>query len=278
MAESIPTSVRQSELHGRLVLDIETTEELGHLSQFLVDVKNHQIEGFLCRRGMLGLDTVPVMWVQVESVGRDSILVRRSDSAITERLDAALALERQSIWADSGDHVGQLADYCMDLKTGAVIQYLFSAPGWQGLTEGLHTFQPKSVVSTGRKRMMVRQSALKDAPQFVPGVQERVTETLQKDADQTWQDVQGAIDSTREAAEQMQQQTSKLRDQARSQVGQLFGQVKQRSKRLRSQVNERFADAAENLQTPNRDRQKQVPGDTIDVDSEEVWADDDFQQ
>jgi len=273
MTEAEQTSIRQSQLHHRLVIDLETTEELGQLSHFLVDVKHHQVEGFVCKKGLLGFETVPVMWVQLESVGQDSILVRRGGAPISERLDAAIALDKQAVWSDAGDQVGQLVDYCLDLATGAITQYLFTAPGWQGLTEGIYTFAPAAVVSTGKKRIMVRHAALQQAEQFVPGVQGRVKEAWQQDVFRTRQDMQGAIDSTREVAEQVQTQAQKLTEQARSQFGQVFGQVKKRSKHLRSQVNDRFADAASNLDNVRKADHRQVPGNTIDVDSEEIWPD-----
>lgn len=275
MADAEQLPVRQSQLHHRLVIDLETTEELGNLSQFLVDVKNHQVEGFVCKKGLLGLETVPVMWVQVESVGQDSILVRRSGDAISQRLDAAIALDKQAVWSDAGDQVGQLVDYCLDWSTGAITHYLFTAPGWQGLTDGIYTFAPAAVVSTGKKRIMVRHAALEQAEQFVPGVPEQVKDAWQQDVTRTRQDWQGAVDSTREVAEQMQTQAQKLTEQARGQFGQVFGQVKKRSKHWRSQVNDRFADAASSLDNVRKTDSKRVPGNTIDVDSEEIWPDED---
>ncbi|RZM75015.1 PRC-barrel domain-containing protein [Leptolyngbya iicbica] len=271
MADGEPTQVRQSQLHQQLVIDLETTEELGKLSQFLVDVQHHQVEGFVCKKGLLSFDPVPIMWVQVDSVGQDCILVRRSGATISERLDAAIALDHQAIWSDAGSEVGQLVDYCIDLATGEITQYLFTAPGWQGLTDGVYTFAPTAVVSVGKKRMMVQQAALQQAEQFVPGVQDRVQQAWQQDLNRTRQDMQGAIDSTREVAEQVQNQAQKLTEQARSQFGQVFGQVKKRSKGWRSQVNDRFADAASNFDQGRRPSPPQVPGDTIDVDSEEIW-------
>lgn len=273
MTEDGQTPMRQSQLLQQLVLDLVTTEELGKLSHFLVDVKQHQVEGFVCKKGLLSFEPIPVMWVQVESVGQDSILVRYADSAISQRLDAAIALEQQTIWSDSGNEVGKLVDYCIDLSTGAITQYLFTAPGWQGFTDGLYTFAPTAVVSAGKKRIMVRQAALAQAEQFIPGVQERVQQVWQQDVARTRQDMQGAIDSTREVAEQVQTQAQKLTEQARSQFGQVFGKVKKRSKNLRSQVNDRFADAASGFDNVRRPNSKQVPGNTIDVDSEEIWPD-----
>ncbi|HEY9887154.1 MAG TPA: hypothetical protein V6D02_02070 [Candidatus Obscuribacterales bacterium] len=275
MAEADDMTMRQSQLLNRLVIDIETTEELGRLAQFLVDVDNHQLEGFICKRGLLGLETIPVMWVQVESVGRDSILVRQGGASLSERLDRALVLDRQVVLADSGDNVGQLADFCVDVTTGAVTQYLFTAPGWQGLTDGLYTFPPGAVVSAGKKRIMVRRAALDAAPQFVPGVPDRVTELWQKDVSQTRQDVQSAIAGTREVADQVQEQAKKLTGQAKSQFDQVLGQVKKQSRQLRSQVNDRFADAASTLNKPGGKDANAIPGNTLDVDSEEIWPDED---
>lgn len=263
--------IRQSELHGRLVIDLETTEELGRLAYLLVDTTLHQLEGFFCRSGLLGRSSVPVPWVEIESVGQDSILVRRGGGAITERFSQALELKQQAIWADTGNHVGQLVDYCIDLETGAVTQYLFTAPGWQGFTEGLYVFLPAAVVSTGQKRMMVRHSALEEASQFVPGVQERLTGVLQQDFQQTQADLRQVAQGTQAAAEKVQEQTQKLGEQARSQVGQLFGQLKQRGKQLRTQVNESFADAAANVQAGRNQPPEEIAGTTIDVDSEAVW-------
>jgi len=269
MADSTP--IRQSELHSRLVIDLETTEEIGKLDHFVVDIKTHQVEGFICRQGFLGQERTPVTWVQVETVGRDSILVRQSGSSIPERFDDAIPVTNQAVWTDAGEKIGHLADYCIDLQTGAVTQYLFMAPGWQGFTDGLYTFSPAAVVSAGQKRMMVRQTALENAQQYVPGVQDRIADTVQEDYDQTRKDVQGAIDNTRAVAEQVQQQTQQLTEKARSQFGQVFGKVKQQSKHWRSQINERVADVAANLQPADRnqsDPDRDRPA--IDVDSEEL--------
>ncbi|MEM9007828.1 MAG: hypothetical protein AAGE59_30490 [Cyanobacteria bacterium P01_F01_bin.86] len=275
MAETDATSIRQSELHDRLVIDIETTEELGNLAHFLVDVRHHQVEGFVCRSGFLGRDKTPVMWVQVESVGQDSILVRRSGSTITARFDAALVIDGQAVWTNTGNNVGHLADYCLNLQTGAITRYIFTAPGWQGLKEGLYSFDPAAVVSAGRKRMMVQQTALENAPQFLPGVQDRVAGVLQQDVERTREDLQGAVDGTRAVAEEVQQRAQTLTEQARSQVGQLFGEAKKRGRRLRHQLNDSVADVTANLQDKAKGKAEQIPGTTIDVESEAVWPEED---
>lgn len=274
MAANDATPCRQSELHDRLVIDIETTEELGKLAYFLVDIKNHQIEGFVCRRGFLGQEHIPVMWVQVESIGKDSILVRRSGSVITERFDGALAIDKQAVWTDAGDNIGHLVDYCMNLETGAVTQYLFTAPGWQGLTDGVYAFSPEAVISAGKKRIMARQAYLEAAQQFVAGVQERLTRAFHQDFEQTREDLQGVMNTTQNMTGQVQQHTKKLSEQARSQFKGVLGQVKQRSKKLRSQVNERIADVAADLQNQRGEKTGEISSTTVDVDSQAVWPED----
>ncbi|MEM0979047.1 MAG: hypothetical protein AAGH78_02120 [Cyanobacteria bacterium P01_H01_bin.58] len=267
-------SISQQELYHRLVIDIETAEELGRFSHFKIDVKNHQVEGFVCRSGVLGQDRQPVLWVQIDSIGKDSILVRFSDGLITERFDEALTLDKQEIWSDAGEKVGLLVDYSLDLETGAITQYLFTAPSWQGLTEGIYAFAPAAVVSAGKKRMMVRQAALEAAKQVTPGIPDRLTETWQQDVNQTQQDLQKVVGNTQAVASQVQEQTQKIAEQAKSRFGGVLGEMKRRSRQLRSQVNDRVADVTANLQDKAQPGSKNIPGTTIDVDSEPVWGED----
>jgi uncharacterized protein YrrD len=161
------------DLCDRLVIDMATTEEIGRVSHFVVDVKSHQVEGLVCKAGVIGRERVPVPWVQIEAIGTDSIVVKRSNAAISQRFDEALPMEGQEIWTDVGNRIGRLVDFCFDRQTGAIVQYLFMAPGWQGLTDGVYLFKPDSVVSAGRKRMMVHHAALADAPQYSAGLPDR---------------------------------------------------------------------------------------------------------
>ena len=265
--------MRQSEICDRLVIDVETTETLGQVSQLLVDLKNHQIEGLICKSGFLGTEKNPVPWVQLESIGSDSIIVRRGREGISPRFEEALPLGGQELWTDGGDRVGQLVDYCFEPTTGAITEYLFTAPGWKGLTAGGYSFRPDAVVSAGRKRLMVRQAALTNAPQYEPGLPDRAAEVLQKDVDQTRQDVQAVVNKTQAAAEQAQAQAQKIADKARNQWGQVLGQVKRQTKQIRTQINDRAADLAARVQAEEADGTR-IPGATIDVDSVEVWPED----
>ncbi|WP_008317443.1 PRC-barrel domain-containing protein [Leptolyngbya sp. PCC 6406] len=275
MPDSADISLCHRDLSDRLVIDMATTEAVGRVAHMVVDVKAHQVEGLVCNAGFLS-PSQPIPWVQIESIGLDSIVVRLGNQAISEKFDAALPLEGQEIWTDVGNRVGRLVDYCFDGQTGAITQYLFTAPGWQGLTDGVYLFTPDAVVSAGRKRMMVRHTALINAPQYRSGLPDRAAEFWQEDASQTRQDVQAVLNSTQDLAGQVQSQAQKLGDEARSRFGQLLGQVKQRTKKVRTQVNDRVADVAANIQD-QRDRKAgdKLPGTTIDVDSEAIWPEGD---
>jgi uncharacterized protein YrrD/ElaB/YqjD/DUF883 family membrane-anchored ribosome-binding protein len=275
MSSSADAVLRHRQLYDRLVIDLDTTEELGRMAHLVVDVRTHQVEGLVCKTGLLGHERLPIPWVNIEAIGVDSIVVKRDSAAVSERFDAALPMDGQELWTDVGNRVGRVVDFCFDRQTGAISQYLFTAPGWQGLTDGVYLFQPDVVVSAGRKRVMVRHQALADAPQYSAGLPDRATDFLQDDASQTRQDLQTVVDRTQDIAGQVQTQAQKLGEEAKSRFGKLLGQVKQRSKRVRSEVNDRFADAASTLEERRQGRRgDRISGTTIDVDSEEVWPED----
>lgn len=274
MSADAKTVLRHRELYDRLVIDVATTEEVGHVAHLVVDVQTHQVEGIVCKSGFMGRERLPVPWVNIEAIGDDSIVVKQGSGPISERFDAAIPLDGQEIWTDVGNRIGRLVDFCFDRQTGAIAQYLFMAPGWQGLTDGVYLFKPESVVSAGRKRMMVHHAALVDAPQYSAGLPDRAAEFWQEDATQTRQDLQAVVDKTQDLAGQVQTQAQKLGEEAKSRFGKLLGQVKQQTKRVRSEVNDRFADAASTLEERRiPKRGDRIPGTTIDVDSEEVWPD-----
>lgn len=279
MADSDKNVLRCRDLNDRLVIDKGTTETLGRVTHLVVDADHHQVEGLVCKAGLLSQEQ-PVPWVQIEAIGADSIVVQLDGQAVSERFDTAFALTSQEVWSDVGNRVGQLVDYCFDPHTGAILTYLFTAPGWQGLTDGVYQFSPEAVVSAGRRRVMVRHTALANASQYEEGLSERAAELLQKDMAQTRADMKAVLGNTQDMAGQVQTQAKKLGEEARSRFGQLFGEVKQRTKHVRAQVNERVADVAANLQQGQEGQeQDKIPGTpgekTIDVDAAEVWPPED---
>jgi len=265
MSPSDSATIKHSDLLNRLVINIDTTEEVGRVAQLLVDTTVHQVEGLVCKAGFLGRERQAFGWVQVESIGPDSVVVKPGTEFASRRLDDAIAMTTQEVWSDTGERVGHLVDYCIDRKTGAITLYLFAGEGLRGLTEGVYGLSPQGVVSAGRKRIMVEDARIEDAELVSEGLGQRAAGAasfLQKDYSQTQQDFESVVDKSQTLAEQLQQQTRRFADQTRQQLGQVWGQVQERTSQGRDQLQDRSAS-------------KDDDGKTIEVDSLEVWPDED---
>lgn len=189
---STPSEVlKHSELLKRLVLDRETVEEVGRVSQLLLDSQAQRVVGFACKSGWLGTKQKTFAWKEIEAIGADSVLVSRQDnhtSEITESVNPVLGSE---VWSDSGNKVGKIIDLLFNCETGDVINYMFSPNGWQGLMEGTYLLAPIMISSVGDKRVIVLEKAVTNPPKYTEGLGEKIsqaTEFMQKDYERTKQD------------------------------------------------------------------------------------------
>ncbi|TVP55571.1 MAG: photosystem reaction center subunit H [Nodularia sp. (in: Bacteria)] len=188
---STPSQVlKHSELLKRLVLDRETVEEVGRVSQLLLDNQAQRVLGLTCKSGWLGKQKT-FAWNQIEAIGADSVLVKHQDdhtSEITESVNPVLGSE---VWTDTGNKVGKILDLLFNVETGDVVNYMFSPNGWQGLMEGTYLLEPIMISSVGDKRVIVLEKAVKNPQKYTEGLSERIgqaTEFIQKDYEQTKQD------------------------------------------------------------------------------------------
>lgn len=302
MTESTRT-VRMGQVAGRLLLDLQTAEEIGHVGEILVDSQQHQVVGFTCRTGMMRRERPRFGWDQVSSVGKDGLILK-GEEPMAEDFTEALPVSRLEVWSDAGERIGWLADFEFDSSSGAIQRYLFSPEGWRGLEPGLYAIAPAKVVSAGRRRMMVRAEAV-NAPQLVeagaPEVTPPAAETQTSVAQgmPTWrvpnfpedlhvrsqQLTQQARDKMRDqfqsrsqefgrqAQDQWQERSQQLADQAKGQFNQVMGRFRKRSRRLRHQIRETVADWSDEISPkgppPNRDRSRH----TIDVEPR-TWPED----
>ena len=276
MAEESDKILRASQLVERLVLDLDTADAIGHVAQVLVDVQQHQVEGLICQTGLLGRDRSPVSWVQIESIGKDSLVVRPGPDVSGPGLDAAQPMAGLEVWSDAGDRIGRLVDYCLDRQTGKIQCYLYTPEGLRGLADGLYAIAPAAVVSAGRKRMMVRDGAIAQPDLYEAGWSQRATQAqayLQDDYAQTRKDWESAKQSGQAIAGEVQEQAQKLASQAKDQFGQVLGTFQKRTRRLRGKVRDTVTDLTASL--PSERRPPGDPGSTLDVEAMEVWPDED---
>ncbi|MDJ0702614.1 MAG: PRC-barrel domain-containing protein [Leptolyngbyaceae cyanobacterium MO_188.B28] len=283
MAPTPLTPIRQSQLLNRLVIDYYTTEEVGRVDQILVDSKTHQVEGIVCKSGLLGRYKHAFDWMQIETIGQDSILVKQQGAPQSDKLETAQAMIGHEIWADSGERIGRLVDYCIHPTTGAVLTYLFTAAGLRGMAEGLYCLLPSAVISTGRKRIMAEKNALETAEQFSEGLNQKAAnafEFIKSDYAKTQQDLTSAVGGAQAIAEQWQTQRQKLSSQAKDKLADVASQFKQQSRRVGDQVQDTLFDLTTQFQSKSSSEsgltdREQDANHEIDLSPLEDWPDDD---
>ncbi|MEO1403526.1 MAG: hypothetical protein AAFV72_20080 [Cyanobacteria bacterium J06635_1] len=283
-------TIRHAELLNRLVIDVDTTEEVGHVDSLLVDLKRAQVEGMICKTGLLGRQKQTFAWSQVASIGQDSLVVHAASgqkaegaSGSQDRIAAAQSVLGLEVWTDTGNQLGRIADYVMDPKSGEVLQYLFAAEGLRELTEGLFSLAPSAILSAGRKRMMVSASAAEGAEVYEVGLNQKATEAadfLKSDYAQTQQDLDAFVKGAKTLADKLKQRTQKLSDYTQENLPELTEQLQERTQGIRDRMQKQVSDVREKLKKaplkpPAIFTTDSPDTDTIDIDAFEVWDDDD---
>ncbi|NCJ05058.1 photosystem reaction center subunit H [Synechococcales cyanobacterium C] len=186
-------SLKQSDLLNRLILDRQTTEELGRFGQLLIDPHAQRVVGFICKSGFMGSQRLALAWSEIESIGKDSILVKQQDSQRqtvgSAPIEAPIGHE---IWTDQGERIGKVVDLVFASDRGDLQHYIFTTGGWKGIVEGLYQIPPLAVSSLGKKRIIVLDSVAQAPQRYTEGLGDTVTQVadfLKEDVAQTQQDV-----------------------------------------------------------------------------------------
>lgn len=273
--------LRQSSLLGRLMLDYATTDELGLVDGLLVDLNQGKVMALICKGPVWQRQRPAYSWEQIVNIGADSIVLNTQGAQPSQ--SAAQPMVGLEVWTDAGNCVGQIVDYRFE-RSGVVIQYLFAQPG----QSGLYGLAPEAIISAGRKRMMVSAQSAEQAEYFAD-------EGLPIDQ-QDWQTTAQA--TAQSIADQMQQRAQDWSDYAQDhlisedlnkQLRSTGQQLQDRTQGLRSQLNQQVSKAKKRIGPLNRalentlenaldklgDQSKQADPPAIDLDSFEVWEDDD---
>ena len=243
--------VKYADLLGRLVIDRGSTEEVGHIEQIWIDPALHRTIGLTVRSGLLGRQRHAVVWQQVVSVGRDSVLVRSPQPLNGEDAPfpdtnccSGAGLE---VWTDGGDRAGKIVDYRFDADTGAIFDYLFVVKGLRSLTDGAYRLLPESILNTGEKRAIVVQAAVDDAEKITKGIGDRIDSArdyLQEDYEKTldhWSNVRKTASGfAGKVRETVQQAAEKLPD-AKEQLQEKTQQLQEKTQQLTDLAREKFA-------------------------------------
>ncbi|MBT9317461.1 PRC-barrel domain-containing protein [Leptothoe spongobia] len=272
------TVLRHSLLLGYLMLDYDTTDELGLVDNLLVDLSQGRVVGIVCQGSAWQRQRPTYSWGQITNIGADSIVLHAQGAEISNA--AAQPMVNLEVWTDTGNCVGHIVDYRFE-RQGNVVQYLFARPD----QPGFYGLAPDAIISAGRKRMMVSAQAIEQAEYLADEVipvdqqdwQTTAQTTAQSLADQVQQRAQGWSDyaqerwRSEELHEQLQSTTQHLQARTQGLRSQINQQVSNAKKRLRP-----LNKALENTLENTLDKfDNQTDSSAIDLDSFEVWEDND---
>ena len=319
--------IRQGELVGKGLMAYETTEEVGAVGHLLVDMTQAEVVGFACKTGGLLGRKQAVSWSRLVKIGRDRIIIHTavpSSEAIENQLAAAQNVTGLEVWTDGGDHIGQVVDFCFELETGKVQQYLFALnrrdeePIEESADE-LETVEvfaiaPSTIISAGRKRMMIAEEEARRAQpyetpiQVSPNRSEWQSEQLPIPTD--FNDVlQGAQSFAGKVSDRVKQQAKKFTDERFSDrrrgtgaepgsLPEITEQLQAKTEEVKQQMQRRFEQAKDQLEHRLEDGlgdtqigrslserlgdrlgkfarpQPSEPEEPIDVEAFEVWEED----
>ena len=214
--------IRKSSLLGRLILDCETTEDLGRVDDVWLEPQTHRVLGLTSRKGSLGRHQYAFQWGCIKKIGADSILVegQRVD-ANTEKSESVAPIVNHEVWTDNGSKVGYIIDYLIRPETGAVVSYLFKSKGWSGLMEGAYYLPANSVESVGNKRLIVQAEAVRRSEKYEEGLEKTVSsaqELLKDDLAKTKDDLAAATAKGQVFAEHLIETTQSTIGQVREKL------------------------------------------------------------
>ncbi len=220
-----PEVVKQSEVLNRLVLDRRTAEELGRVDHLWLNPQAHEIVGLTCKSGFLGSNKRSFTWVQIETIGNDSILVNFGPEEVEpQKPESVISLMGHEVWTDAGNKAGKIVDYLFVPQTGAVVSYLFMSNGWRGVLDGIYLLPSAAIASVGSKRVIVPDAIVQAPQQYAEGFNQRVTqaaEFLREDYMKTQSDLEAIKRSVHTITEQVKDTTQKVTNIAKEKLSEV---------------------------------------------------------
>jgi uncharacterized protein YrrD len=165
-----PEALKRSELLNRLVLDRQTAEKVGQVSQLLLDQQAQKVVGMVCQSGLLGKQKHILSWEHIEAIGQDSVLVHVPQTPLLEIAGSIEPPINTEVWTNAGNKAGKLLEFFFNPNTGSVVSYLFSASGLQGLMDGVYLLPPGAISSVGTQRVIVLEAAVKNPQKYTEGL------------------------------------------------------------------------------------------------------------
>jgi uncharacterized protein YrrD len=229
-----PEVVRQSDLLNQLVLDRQALEELGRLEVLWMYPQRHRVLGFICKSGFLGTKKAAFKLAQIEALGESGILIHGQPEATTaDKVRQLVSLIGLEVWSDSGNRIGKITDCLFHLQTGEITHYLFVSNGWAGITGEVYQLPPRQILSFGKSRVLVADSASSTFTVYQQGLTQKLTK---------------AGDLLKEEGRSIAQQAEAVTEQAKGRLHHLSEQARERALWLSEQARQRAQALNEQLQ------------------------------
>lgn len=241
--------VRHHELIDLLVIDRNTTDEMGRVECLWMHPPAHRVLGFICKSGPLTGQKYAFSLKQIFQLGPESIVTQSQPTATTtsevQLLESLIGLE---VWSDSGARIGKITDCLFELRTGQITQYLFRSDGWRGFAQGLYLLPAGKIHRFGKKRVFVDNSLTRHADRYQDGVVEKVVKVRDRIQNSYTDITHQAADQLSQATHSATQQVHSLTEQASQRVQTVSQQLTHETQALAQSAQERSQTWLEHLQ------------------------------
>lgn len=170
--------IKRCDLLGKLVIDQNTAEEIGMIAQLLVDVKTHRVVQIKCTSGFLARTSRYFKWDDIDRIDTDTVFINGAGMATSDPPASAHVMVGLEVWSDGDPKIGIINNYCVDLETGGITDYVFIAGGLAALSTDAYRLPHTAIIGVGRQYVTVMNEVLQSAEYFSPDLQDRLTQAF----------------------------------------------------------------------------------------------------
>ena len=261
--------MKYSELLNQLVLDRRTMEEIGRVETLWMHPPAHRVLGFICKAGLLGNQKSAFNLSQISAFGESGILTQGSpDGTTAERVRQLESLISHEIWSEEGDRIGKIIDCLFELESGRITHYLYVSSGWAGMVGEIYQLPTSTILSFGRKRVLVSDAAATQLSLYQAGLPQKLTNAKVALTQETTQEWQALTHRAADLSEQAKERLQSLSEQAKDQAQQISQQAKIKAQTLSEQLQEQLQPDSQSSQSSldSQDRQDSQDSQGLDGD------------
>jgi len=229
--------IRQRDLLNQLILDRTTLEELGRVEVLWMYPAVHRVLGFVGKSGFLGATKAAFKLSQIHALGENGILTHSPPEATdAEKVRQLESFLQHDVWSDRGNRIGKITDYLFNLQTGEISYYLYVSNGLMGLVGELYQLPPNYILSTGKKRVLVPETAIASFTVYQDGIRQKLSEVGEFFTEEVAQEWRSLTRKAKTATEQSKERLQHLTEEAKERTAHLTEEAKERAQQLSKQT------------------------------------------